>query len=194
MGGTTVEHWIPRSEDASKKGSYENCLYACRFCNRSRSALPTRRRGARLLDPTRDAWAEHFGLEEDRLEAFRGDADAAYTHELYELDDPRKTIRRRLRRELITDRLTLLARLETEVTGLLGAASILLRRDPSKLGEILEEIREIRASARRALQDLSRYAAIPTDAPRTCRCPSPPAFALPDELEPQTIEIPDSIF
>lgn len=193
MGGSTVEHRIPRNEAASRESEYENCLYACRFCNRSRSAKPVWHGSARLLDPTADAWADHFVPAGDDLVPAPGDPNAAYTHRAYEIDDPRKVARRRARRELIADRLKLLARLASEVAELLRLADSLRLRDTQRFGELLQEIKTILADSRRALQDLARYAAIPTDAPRTCRCPAPRAFALPREFESQTSELPDSV-
>ncbi len=191
LGGTTVEHWVARSHDASLQGEYANCLYACRFCNRSRSARPTRQGEARLLDPTRDAWGEHFAAAADRLQAVAGDGDADYTHAAYELDDPRKVARRRARRELIADRLGLLARLESEITELLRLADLLRRRDLRRFAAVLEQIRAIRADGRRALGDLYRYAAVPRDAPRTCRCAEPRDHTLPGELDRQMLELPE---
>lgn len=147
----------------------------------------------RVKDPTKESWAAAFVVEGDRLKPISDNPNAEYTHRMYQLDDPRKVERRRLRRELITDRLRLLAQWESEIVAVLQAAAFLLHRDPRRLGEILEEVRDLRASARRAFQDLRRYAAIPTDAPRSCRCPTPPVFSLPEEVEQQTFEIPDSI-
>ncbi len=191
LGGTTVEHGIARSEDASRKNDYDNCLYACRFCNRSRSAKPAHRGDTRLLDPTRDAWGDHFKATCDRLRVVAGDADGEYTHTAYALDDPRKVARRRARWDLVTDRLRLLGRIDNEITELLRLAHV-LRHNLRRFGEILKEIKAIRDAARRALKDLERYAAIPKDAPRTCRCPNNPHHSLPEELDRQTIEVPES--
>jgi 5-methylcytosine-specific restriction endonuclease McrA len=194
LGGTTVEHRVARSEDASRENEYENCLYACRFCNRSREARPLARDGARLLDPTRDTWSRHFEASGDRLEPADRDADAAYTHRAYELDDSRKTERRRSRRELVTDRLLLLTDLEEEVAELLRLSDLLRTRDLSSFGRALDRLRSIRADTRRALGDLARYAAaVPADAPGSCRCPAPGQRSLPEELDRQTIEIPDRL-
>jgi hypothetical protein len=193
LGGTTVEHHVARSEDASREDEYTNCLYACRFCNRSRSAKPTRRPGVRLLDPAADAWSEHFAAREDRLKPVEGNPDAAYTHRAYELDDPRKVARRRARRELLTDRLCLLASLESDLAEVLGLAGSLLRRDLETFRAVVQEIRALRANGRRALADLRRYAAVPTDAPLACRCPPPGDYSLPAELESQTLDVPDGV-
>lgn len=194
LGGTTVEHGILRSEDASRENDYENCLYACRFCNRSRSAQPGRRGGARLLDPTCNTWSEHFMVVDDHLRPAEGDVDAEYTHRAYEIDDPRKIARRQARRELVADRLQLLARLGGEIAQLLRLADSVRRRNLQRFGQFLQEIRAIRADAHRALEDLKRYAAIPVDAPRACRCPAPRDLSLPAEFERQAVEWPGTSF
>ncbi len=191
LGGTTVEHRIPRSSDTSAENDYGNCLYACRFCNRSRSTKPVRQGDVRLLDPTRVAWSEHFTAAGARLRPFEEDADADYTHAAYQLDDPRKVERRRVRNELVRDRLRLLARLGDEITELLRLADAARRRHPRRFSTILKEIRVLQHDTRRALKDLEKYAAVPGDAPRRCRCHASRALSLPDELERQTIDIPD---
>lgn len=190
LGGTTIEHRIARSADSARENDYLNCLYACRFCNRSRSAQPLIKSGARLLDPTRAAWARHFLASMDRLLAASGDADAAYTHRAYELDDPRKIARRRARRELLTDRLRLLVGLDSEIGELLRLADFLRRHDLQRFGQTLRQIRSIEADARRALEDVKRFAAIPTDAPQLCRCRGAINDSIPEELDRQMIEIP----
>lgn len=192
LGGTTVEHAIPRSVAPLRQNDYTNCLYACRYCNRSRSAHPVRREGARLLDPTHDAWGEHFVAADDHLRPVEGDVDASYTHQAYEMDDARKVERRQTRREVVSDRLRLLARLESEISELLRLADVVRRHDVRKFGDVMEEIRRLRMDARRALEDLKRYAAVPQDAPKTCRCSPPRDHTLPEDLELQTIDVPDT--
>lgn len=189
LGGTTVEHWAPRSSDPERKDDYENCLYACRFCNRSRSVTPILGEGARLLDPTGEAWADHFAATGDLLAPVAGDASASYTHRAYELDDPRKVVRRQLRREVLTDRLALLRFLGAEIEPLLNLAAVLRTRNAKAFGEAMWEIRQLWKDARRAIRDLDRFPAVPSDAPKACRCPSPAPFRLPPALESQTLEI-----
>lgn len=190
LGGTTTEHRTPRSEDASQESVYENCLYACRFCNRSRSAQPTSQGGTRLLDPTSDTWSTHFETVGDQLLPWPRDRDAEYTHRAYELDDPRKVERRKVRRELVTDRLKLRLQLDGEISALLTVADHVRQRNLRRFGEILQAIQAIRADARRALEDLERYAAIPKDAPATCRCDPSGILSLPEELDRQTLDLP----
>ena len=191
LAGTTVEHLIARSADASLANEYENCVYACRWCNRSRSAHPPDHQGARLLDPTRDAWGEHFGAAGDTLVPQSGDTDAQATHRAYALDDPRKVERRRARRELVSDRLRLIAQQAAEFTELLRLADPLRRRDPGRFGRVIREIRRLRDDAGRALRDLRRYEMVPRDAPRSCRCPSLFERSLPEYLDRQRVDIPD---
>jgi hypothetical protein len=198
---------IARSTDPSLAAEYENCVYACRWCNRSRSAHPTEHNGARLLDPTRVAWGDHFVAAADTLvpastyftatlgippPGLDGDTDAQATHRAYALDDPRKVGRRRARRELVSDRLRLIARHGAELTVLLRLADPLRRRDPGRFGRVIREIRALRDDARRALRDLRRYEALPLDAARTCRCPPPCEFSLPEYLDRQLVEVPDT--
>jgi hypothetical protein len=187
-----VEHAIARSSDPSLASDYRNLLYACRFCNRSRSTHPVQLGAAQLLDPTRDAWREHFVAVDDRLRPRRHDVNAQLTHRVYHLDDARKVERRRTRRELVTDRLRLVARIETELVELLRLADVLRQRDLPRFGRVLAEIRRLRQDAYRALRDLRRYDAVPGDAPRSCRCPRPWEHAPPAYLVEQLIEIPDS--
>src|SRR3990170_75943 len=39
-GLTSIEHHIAQSEAPFLRDRYDNCLYACRFCNKARSNLP----------------------------------------------------------------------------------------------------------------------------------------------------------
>lgn len=190
LGGTTVEHVIPRSTDPSLANDYENCLYACRWCNRSRSAHPVERESVRLLDPTRDAWGDRFVAADDRLAPRDGDPDALATHGAYALDDPRKIGGRQARRELLDDRLRLMREQGTQFSELLRLADSLRRRDVRRFGHVIRRIRRLREQAFRALGDLRRYEAVPGDAPRGCRCAPPPAVSLPDFLDRQLIEVP----
>lgn len=193
LGGTTVEHHVTRSAAPSRAGDYFNCLYACRLCNRSRSTKPDSGDGVRLLDPTRDAWVNHFFVAGDRLQPADGDADAEYTHRCYEIDDERKVERRQARRELLADRLPLVGVLHTELVALLRLADRLRRRDSRAFATVLQRISTIRSDARRALEDVARYAAVPRDAPATCRCVDASEHTLPSCFERQLREVPDSV-
>lgn len=187
LGATTVEHRVLRRDDASRQNDYENCLYACRLCNRSRSVLPLTESGAYLLDPTASAWGAHFECETDLLRPFDGDPDAAYTHRAYELDDPRKVLRRRVRRELVSDRTLLLEDLRVELATLQERLNA--SQGQESRASLLDQLERIRSDARRALADLERYLALPVDAPQSCRCQSSRYHSLPDELERQLVEV-----
>lgn len=80
---TWIEHLEPQHRAPELRNVYENCAYACRFCNNIRRTKPSvNASGARLLNPWRDAWGAHFRLREDRLEPIHdGEAgrDANYT-------------------------------------------------------------------------------------------------------------------
>jgi hypothetical protein len=104
QGLTTIEHRILRSVDHALENEYANCYYACRFCNGARSTRAvTSPNGHRLLDPCADVWADHFIAAGDRLLPREGDADAAYTHETYNIDDRRRQVRRRARAETLDE-------------------------------------------------------------------------------------------
>jgi len=99
-GTMTVEHMIARTQDPNLTGSYANLLYVCRLCNQSRSDTDVFSvDGQRLLDPTRDIWADHFRVSGDKLEPL--DSDAEYTEEVYAINEPRRRKLRRLRRERV---------------------------------------------------------------------------------------------
>ena len=193
LGGTTTEHRTPRSADPGRANDYDNCLYACRLCNTARGNRPERHQGTRLLDPTEDAWSLHFLAADDLLRPADGDAAAAYTHLAYDLDDPRKTERRLARRALVNDRLLLLRDLETIIAEQLELADSLRQKDLESFGRVLQRIRSIRLEARRALGDLKRYAVVPADAPRQCRCGASGDRSLPAELDCQAIEVPETV-
>ncbi len=190
LGGMTVEHRVPRSEQPSLRGRYANCLLACRFCNQARGALGVRTGRKRLLDPTRDSWSDHFERFGDRLRPRVAGGNAEHTHATYDLDDPRKVVRRRLRRELISDRLDLLAGIGLELDRLLRLAEKLRKRNPAAFFAALREVARIRSDALRALEDLRLFAAIPSDKPSSCRCASAKHHRLPTALSEQTIPMP----
>lgn len=164
-GLTSVEHFVPVS-NGGDVNDYQNCFYACRFCNQARGDAPVvDSRGRRLLNPCSHVWAEHFRPELDCLAPLS--EEAAYTHEAYDLDDPRKVELRKIRCE----RLQELGQLLSEGPPLLER---LIRRLPAQPVEsqldILRAAEELRRSIGNALRDMLRYLAIPRDADATCRC------------------------
>lgn len=173
LGGTSAEHVELRSVVPERADDYNNLIYACRFCNTARSDRPNRYGDRALLDPTAVAWGQRFRAQKDRLEPQPNDRDAAYTAEVYDLNEPRKVRRRRLRRSLLEDRLELLAEMGTEIEALSRLASARLEaRDLQAFEMILKEIQSLRVQARRALGDLLLFPAIPADRPTSCRCPA----------------------
>jgi len=160
-GLTWLEHLIPRSEDDSRADDYGNVAYSCRFCNASRA----RRRvvdaqGRRLLDPCTTAWAVRFRREQWRLVPATGDPDADYTHEAYNLDDPRKRELRAARGRIIEEANDVLR----DVPGLLSQLAGNAIPDAIQLAATLGDVLD------RAKRDLRRYRAVPQDAPGRCRC------------------------
>lgn len=184
----TVEHRIARSADPGQQNRYENCMLACRLCNRARGATPHEGTSYRLLDPTQDSWGDHFELAEDCLRPLFAEGDAAFTHRTYDFDDERKVVRRRLRRLLVTDRLMLLQRIGSELEDLLQLAEVIRSRNLDAFFAAIRDIQLLRADALRALEDLRLFAAIPSDKPDECRCNSTEHFQLPTEYEAQTID------
>jgi hypothetical protein len=186
-GLTSIEHRMPVSTDPRESNRYENCFYACRFCNRSRSDAPLAdTAGRRLLDSCSTVWADHFALgDDDRLAPLSGDA--AYTEATYDLNDPRKTRLRRLRRERMEKWLRLLAEGPRQVALLLahsGQVSSL-----QEAGELVEAAEQLRDCVLRASREIVRYLAIPRDSDEICRCRRSDYHSLPPWLDDQTLEI-----
>jgi hypothetical protein len=114
-----------------------------------------------------------------------GDADAAYTHETYDLDDPRKIVLRRSRRQCLEECFRLLREAPDLIRGLLERVAA-QAPEPEELLRVAELLRS-RMEA--ALKDVHRYAAIPPDSDSRCRCPGDAANELPTGLHRQTLEI-----
>ena len=167
-GLTSIEHRIPRSDaeaGAAATHVYANCYYACRFCNGARSARPlVDARGRRLLDPCADAWSTHFERVGAELRPRSGDADAVYTAESYDVDDPRKQLMRRNRERIMGAA----ERASAEIPPLVAelGARLAERPDPALLA-VMRRLDEQLADARRARR---RFARTPEDAPTACRC------------------------
>ncbi len=182
----TVEHRAPQSREPSLKNQYSNCLYACRFCNIARSNLPTTSDiGERLLDPTVEPWGRHFERIGDELRPRSGDVNAAYTYQAYDLDDPRKVASRRFRQQLFADRIEAISGVPELIDKLLSQAEQCQDTDPQRANELIEAAQKLHTLRNNALAELTRYAAIPSDAPETCRCRSKRHHSLPTELADQ---------
>jgi len=186
FGITGVEHGAPRSVDPGRSNDYSNCFYSCRLCNGSRSNRPRSSEGRSLLDPTAEAWGAHFYRSGDGLLPVQGDRDAEYTHEVYDLGDPRKIELRRLRRELVTDRLELLRRFPEDIKWLQTEAEA---SPPSRARQALDLARRLRRAMHNALEELVRFASVPADAPWECRCGQTDQHSLPQGLEIQSVDV-----
>jgi 5-methylcytosine-specific restriction endonuclease McrA len=179
---TSIEHIVPQARAPELADKYENCAYACRFCNSARGTLPiVHPSGARLLHPWKDAWGDHFRLHDHRLEPVH-DGDEArharYTAEVYQLNDETRIRLRRQRHRLLLDRMRP------------------FQHDPRALDEQAERqsspedrlrlfllARELEALQQNAIIELGDRAATPADAPFRCRCGSREHHALPPEIE-----------
>lgn len=189
LGLMSVEHFIPTSVDKKPANVYENCFYACRLCNGSRQDAPTiDSQGRRLLQPEMAIWAEHFKLgEADELIPMEGDADAAYTSETYDLNDPQKVWRRRARRERYAEWQALLVEGPRLVTDLLRQCE--QTEDAAEADKLLQAASLLRVKLAHALRDWERYRAVPADFPSECRCRTKEHHSLPAWLEVQTLEL-----
>ena len=186
-GMTSVEHFVPVSHDAAGTNDYRNCYYSCRFCNASRGSAPrVDAQGHRLLDPCVDAWGDHFVLEGDRLEART--AEAAYTSEVYGLDDRRKVVMRRTRRERLGEWLELLDEGPDLVEALLDRCAT--EGISARTADLLAAAEMLQRSLQGAARDIQRFAAIPRDADASCRCQEPDQLQLPSILEAQLLTLP----
>jgi hypothetical protein len=186
FGVTGVEHGDSRSAFPGLTNDYSNCFYSCRLCNGSRSKRPRSSAGRSLLDPSAVAWGAHFYRSGDRLLPVKGDRDAEYTHEVYDLADPRKIELRRLRRELITDRLELLRRFPEDIKWLQTEAEA---SPPSRARQALDLARRLRRAMHDALEELTRFSSVPPDAPRECQCGRTDHHSVPPGLEVQSVDV-----
>jgi hypothetical protein len=186
LGVTGVEHGHLQGTDPVRRNHYSNCFYACRYCNGSRGSRPSTSTGRSLLNPTQIAWGNHFYRSGDRLLPFQGDVHAAYTHQVYDLDDPRKVEMRRLRRELITDRLAIFHQFPEDLNWLLSETEA---SSPRRAREAIDLARRLRKAVLFALEELARFSAVPADAPSQCRCGRTDHHSLPRGIDFQMIEL-----
>jgi hypothetical protein len=184
-GVLQVEHFFLQSAQPGLRSSYENCFYICRFCNEARGAAPiTDIHERQLINPCDRAWGEAFSVRRDRFVLHQPeDGDAAYTRESYELNDPRKTTSRKLRRLTIGKRLRFLARTQE-------LEDKLLDRIEQGRGTVedVDTAWAIFTSRRNAFEDLKRFRAVPEDSDRPCACTSNPQLS--PALAGQTLKMP----
>lgn len=188
LGVTTAEHFVPVSEDPSRAREYENLLYACRWCNRSRSNSGIEAAAGRLLAPTEVAWADHFRWDADEIEAISG-VDGERTCRVYDLNDRRKVRARSHRRRVVSDRVDLLRGGPDRIRRLVDLAS--RQRNPGDAKLLLAEAHRLRRGLHDALRDLSLFRAIPVDADERCRCGTDSDHSLPSHVAEQVTRLPD---
>lgn len=156
----SIEHYQPMALAPHRANEYANLLYVCRFCNVSRGIKPIESGlGARLLNPTAVAWAEHFAASADKLAFEPCDEDAEYTLEIYDINDPRKITLRRERRDKILECLDIINRGQGTISELLARAEVLV--EPT----LVEAARMLQQAVVMARRDIERYQAVPPDAP-----------------------------
>jgi hypothetical protein len=189
LGVMWIEHLIPASRETDGINDYGNCFYACRFCNRSRSRAPLIDEvGRKLLDPCSCVWNLHFTLsDDDLLLADESDSDAIYTQEAYDLNDPRKVRRRRIRRERLTEWLSVIRHGLSRVEALIALSQ---RVAPQDAAFILDEALALRQRIKLAKVEVLRYLAVPGDSDKQCSCARENQCTLPVWLDTQTLELP----
>jgi hypothetical protein len=188
-GLMSIEHLEPQSTAPHLANRYDNCAYACRYCNNVRGTEPSvHPSGARLLHPWRDAWGAHFRLRDDRLEPLHeGDAGrhARYTSRVYRLNDSRKLEMRRHRRRWIHAYLDMLDLDLKSLRRMVAQTSSL--EDQQKHRDELCKLRVLRTLA---CDELTRRTAVPADAPTSCRCGGREHHSLPPEAEVLSVTLP----
>lgn len=174
-GLTWIEHHVPKSRDESGRNKYENCFYSCRFCNSAHGAKEVPE-GTRLLDPCGVAWRDFFELRGDSLLP-RDEGDAAFTHLIYDLDDPRKLALRRMRRETLAEVKEYLSK------GLQLHDRLIERARDNADPSLVTIAQEMWAGFKLAAQVRERFAAVP-EREEGCLCPAD-ACSLPEVLAEQ---------
>lgn len=183
-----TEHGALRSQAPELAHEYENCFYSCRFCNEARGTHPlVDEQQRRLLNPCKASWREYFELAEDDAIRVKGEhADAIYTYETYDLNDPRKVRMRRKRRRALGERLDLFFETRPLHDRLMQRAQD--TGDPT----FVDDARIAWENFRYACEDLLRFLPIPEDASRRCACGPTQPYSLPEVLEEQLISVDSS--
>lgn len=192
MGVTWIEHFTPASVEAETINDYENCFYTCRFCNLARLNAPlVDKSGRRLINPCSHTWGQRFFLSlDDHLLPDKTDPDAVYTAETYDLNDERKVMRRRRRRERLTEWVTVLSGGPARIGSLIDLAQSVSSLEEAAL--LLQEAHFVRGQMALAAIEIQRYAVIPTDADPTCGCGRKDDCQLPGWLSIQAQDLPAS--
>jgi hypothetical protein len=188
MGLTWIEHFLPASLDAEKVNEYRNCFYTCPFCNRSRgTAPPVDETGRKLINPCSHVWAERFFLSDgDRLLPDTTDPDAVYTARVYDLNDPRKVERRRLRRERLAEWRRILRDGPWQIQSLIALSE---KAPLAEAAVLVDTALTLRSQIFRASFEIQRYAAVPRDSDGVCLCGRDEHHRLPEWLDHQTQDL-----
>lgn len=185
-----VEHFEPKTRNPGRINDYENCFYICRLCNTARSNAPNRdAQGREMLNPCDAVWQDHFEIADDEIRPRKDlDQNAVLTSERYDFGDRRKVRLRRVRRELILERLGYLedaSLLMADLYDDIGAGG------PSKVKHV-DMIELLDRQRMSAYKDLLQYAAVPSDpsdSPLSCSCGPGHSHTLPRVLDEQMIDL-----
>ncbi len=108
--GMSCEHIELQSTHPSLKNTYNNLVWACMKCNRSRSTRPVTRStdSARLLNPREVIWSHRFSVNEqfEIVPRCANDKDAEYTITAYDVNNLLKRALRAARHAKLTGYLT----------------------------------------------------------------------------------------
>lgn len=179
-----VEHMELQSKKPKLANDYDNCVYACRFCNQARGTKP--RMDAlqrRLLNPCHTAWEQHFDLFEDEILLRKDDGDTVYTLDTYDLNDPRKVRMRRKRRTVLSERLDVMTHARPLHDRLIQRA-----KDTGD-ATLVDEAELAYKQFLQSSYDLLRFLPIPDDAKPSCTCKPPQHHTLPEVLQEQILQV-----
>jgi hypothetical protein len=182
----SIEHLELQSTAPGRRHHYENLVYACRHCNRSRGRRPRGVGDEQLLDPTVDRWSEHFMLLGAVLLPI-GDR-ALALEAAYRLNSRKKQLLRRRRREIIENDCHLL----THARDLIKMCRAKARQATSsqEASDWLDKAAAIQKARRSAIKRIVSLAAVPGDRPGACLCAA--RLGLPDWFQawnyPQDLE------
>jgi hypothetical protein len=185
-GLTHVEHFVPKSRDRAGRNIYNNCFYACRFCNVSRGIALNEGAEGKLINPCERAWQDAFVLSEDKIwPCDERDRDAVYTLDTYRLNDVPKVKMRRLRRLAIRRRIADYEETQTFERDLLDLA---VAGGGVRAARMAKAISKLRWNA---YMDLWKFRGIPDRHDTSCLCGHTRHHNLPAVLEEQMIDISD---
>jgi hypothetical protein len=181
-----IEHLVGQKEDPRRINDYPNLYYCCAPCNAARSTQPVRAAGGRLLDPCRVGWGSRYRYDGFELRPRSAhDRDAIRTLEVYDLNSQEKVAMRECRAKGRAHAEEKWRQVELRIASI--RARLRAHSDP----ELVEVERALWERKESILNVLRRYPAVPTKAPRGCRCPTPRA-RLPRWLAQQCSELPVS--